>query len=927
MRLSVYRAGPVAPARSTSRRVVFALCALWCSTVTPLLAQHLNDTGQGNCHHATASIRTPDPATAGFDAQNCTHEVAATVDAASAVSASPQVSPRGMPEKPAGLDDASWDALQQAIRKAGAQQARLSPEGDPPGADGAASDLFGYSVDLDGDTALVGAISDDVGANTNQGSAYVFTRSGSTWTQEAKLTAGDGAVGDWFGISVALDGDTALVGAYRDAVGGSSYQGSAYVFTRSGSTWTQQAKLTAGDGAASDDFGISVAIDGDTALVGAYLDDVGANSDQGSAYVFTRSGSTWTQEAKLTAGDGAVGDRFGSSVAIDGDTALVGAYLDDVGANSNQGSAYVFTRSGSTWTQQAKLTAGDGAFGDGFGGSVAIDGDTALVGAIDDDVGANTDQGSAYVFTRSGSTWTQEAKLTAGDGAASDYFGYSVALDGDTALVGASVDAVGANINQGSAYVFTRSGSMWTQEAKLTAGDGAFGDGFGGSVAVDGDTALVGALYDDLGANSNQGSAYVFTRSGSTWTQEAKLTAGDGAVGDRFGSSVALDGDTALVGAYPDAVGGNSYQGSAYVFTRSGNTWTQQAKLVAADGAASDYFGWSVAVDGDTALVGAVLDAVGANSFQGSVYVFARSGTTWTQQAELTAGDGETYDLFGTSVALDGDTALVGAYGDNVGAASDQGSAYVFTRSDTTWTQQAKLVAGDGARGDEFGYSVALDGDTALVGAYQDYVGANSGQGSAYVFTRSDTTWTQQTKLVAGDGEAGDRFGISVALDGDTALVGAHSTGALNINPGSAYVFTRGGTTWLQQAKLLAGDGVELDLFGTSVDLDGDTALVGAHGYDVGVNSYQGSAYVFTRRGTTWAQAATLTAATGAAADHFGTSVALSSTMALVGAPNVDGLPPYGNPDEGAAYVFRIVLTMFANGFEEPARAITVPRR
>jgi len=913
MRLSVNRAGPVAPARSTSRRVVFALCVLWCSTVTPLLAQHLNDTGQGNCHNATASTRTPDPETTGFDAQNCPHEVAATVDADSAVSASSQASPRGMPEKPAGLDDAGWDSLQQAIRKAAVQQAKLSGDASLPGADGEADDYFGFSVALDGDTVLVGTYADDVGANIDQGSAYVFTRSGSTWTQQAKLTADDGAASDYFGYSVALDGDTVLVGAIYDTVGANSYQGSAYVFTRSGSTWTQQGKLTAGDGAAYDAFGWSVALDGDTSLVGAIYDDV-ANLDQGSAYVFTRSGSTWTQQTKLTAGDGAEGDYFGRSVALDGDSALVGASYDDV-FSSNQGSAYVFARSGSTWTQAAKLTAGDGAASDYFGFSVALDGDTALVGAYASDVGPNLDLGSAYVFTRSGSTWTQQTKLTAGDGAANDQFGISVALDGDTALVG----ALGDNSYQGSAYVFTRSGGTWTQEAKLTAGDGAAGDYFGRSVALDGDTALVGARYDDVGANTVQGSAYVFTCSGSTWTQQETLTTGDGAASDRFGFSVALDGDTALVGAIYDDVS-SSDQGSAYVFTRSGSTWTQEAKLTAGDGAAEDYFGVSVALDGDTALVGAYFDDVGVNSDQGSAYVFTRSGSTWTQAAKLVASDGEAIDRFAYSVALDGDTALVGAYGDY----SNQGSAYVFTRSGSTWTQEAKLMVGDGAAGDRFGISVALDGDTVLVGTYADDVGANIDQGSAYVFTHSGTTWTQEAKLTAGDGAAGDQFGWSVAIDGDTVLVGAiYDTVGANSYQGSTYVFTRSRTTWTQQAKLVAGEGAADDRFGISVALDGDTALVGAYGD----NSYRGSAHVFNRSDSAWTQAAKLTAGDGAASDQFGRSVALSSTTVLVGAPYVDGLPPYGNPNEGAAYVFSIVLGMFANGFEEPVRAITVPRR
>jgi hypothetical protein len=627
--------------------------------------------------------------------------------------------------------------------------------------------------------------------------------------------------------------------------------------------------------------------------------------------VFTRSGSTWTQQAKLVAGDGAITDRFGFSVTLDGNTALVGAYGDDVGVNGHQGSAYVFAHSGSTWTQQAKLVADDGAPNDYFGASVALDGNTALVGAYGDDVGVNSDQGSAYVFTRSGATWTQQAKLVAGDGAEGDEFGTSVALDGDTTLVGATYDDVSSS-NQGSAYVFTRSGSAWIQQAKLTAGDAATGDLLGRSVALDGDTALVGAYTDDVGAISDQGSAYVFTHSGSTWTQQAELTAGNGAMGDRFGYSVALDGNTALVGAYTDDLGANSDQGSAYVFTCSGDTWTQEAKLTAGDGAAGDRFGSSVALDGDTALVGAIYDDV-SSSNQGSAYVFTRSGTKWMQQAKLTAGDGANSDEFGWSVALDGDTALVGAYDAKVGANSDQGSAYVFTRSDNTWAQEAKLTAGDGAAYDQFGWSVALDGETALIGAYADNVGANRDQGSAYVFTRSGTAWTQQVKLTAGDGAAGDFFGNSVALDVDTAILGAVGDTS---DQGSAYVFTRIGTAWMQQAKLTVADGDTYSQFGWSVALDGDTALVAPYTETVGANIDQGSVYVFTRSGSTWTPHAKLTAGDGAARDVFGWSVALSSTTALVGAPHVDGLPPYGNHDEGAAYVFRIVLTMFANGFE-----------
>ena len=378
----------------------------------------------------------------------------------------------------------------------------------------------------------------------------------------AKLLASDTAAGDTFGVSVAIDGDTAVIGASNFVNGGS---GSAYVFTRSGTTWIEQAKLTASDAAAGDNFGLGVAIDGDTAVIGARYDDDGG-SDSGSAYVFTRSGTTWSQQAKLTASDAAAFDLFGSSVGIDGDTAVIGAWNDDDVA-SDSGSAYVFTRSGTTWSQQAKLTASDAAAGDLFGVSVAIDGDTAVIGAYrDDDAGSSS--GSAYVFTRSGTTWSQQVKLTASDAASSDFFGWSVGIDGDTAVIGARRND-DAGSDSGSAYVFTRSVTTWSEQAKLTAIDAAAGDRFGVTVAIDGDTAVIGATGDaDHGILT--GSAYVFTRSGTTWSEQAKLTASDAAEFDFFGGSVGIDGDSVVIGARLND-GAGSESGSAYVFDLAGN--------------------------------------------------------------------------------------------------------------------------------------------------------------------------------------------------------------------------------------------------------------------------------------------------------------------------------------------------------------------
>ena len=373
---------------------------------------------------------------------------------------------------------------------------------------------------------------------------------------------------------------------------------------------------------------------------------------------------------------------------------------------------------------------------------------------------------------------------------------------------------------------------IWIEQQKLLAMDATGGEQFGVSVSVSGDTAVVGAWSDgDLGTQS--GSAYVFTRSGTTWTEQQKLLASDGGPWAAFGRSTSIDGDTIVVGAYQHQ--------SAYVFVRSGTTWTEQQKLIPSDGPYIDGFGCSVSICGDTALVGSYTDDdSGVDS--GSADVFVRSGISWIEQQKLLATSGGPYDFFGISVSVNGDTALVGAIGD-YGTASNSGSAYVFVRSGTTWTQQQNFVASDGAADDKFGFSVSLSGDTALVGAYGD--DDNGGwSGSAYVFVRSGTIWTQQQKLLSGDGAASDHFGWSVSLSGDTALVGAYADDDTELDSGSAYVFIRSGTTWTQQGKLTASDGATGDQLGSSVSLSGDTALVGAQ-FDDDTGPSSGSAYVF----------------------------------------------------------------------------------
>jgi hypothetical protein len=380
-------------------------------------------------------------------------------------------------------------------------------------------------------------------------------------TEIQKLLADDGDSHNLFGYSVAIDGDRALIGAFGSN-SNAAQSGSAYVFHWNGGAWVQQAELLASDAEHARDFGYSVDLDGDIMLIGDPEDNAnGVRS--GSAYVFRWNGSAWVQQAKLLPSDGAAGDNFGYSVTISGDIALVGAYADDDNGGSS-GSAYVFRWNGSAWVQQAKLLASDGAAGDVFGWSVALDGDFALIGAYRDD-DMDFDSGSAYVFRWNGSAWLQQAKLTATDGAFFDNFGISVAIDGDTALVGAQRD-FDDGFQSGSAYVFHWNGSAWVQQAKLLATDGADGDGFGWSVALDGDFALIGAYRDDdMGVNS--GSAYVFGRSGGAWSESLKLLASDSSPFDElsFRTGVSISGARAIAGApFEDSNGSSA--GAAYIF-------------------------------------------------------------------------------------------------------------------------------------------------------------------------------------------------------------------------------------------------------------------------------------------------------------------------------------------------------------------------
>jgi hypothetical protein len=647
--------------------------------------------------------------------------------------------------------------------------------------DAAAGDTFGASVSISGTTAIVGA----PGHSAFAGSAYVFTETGGTWSQAAELQASDSAPGAWFGASVAVDGTNAVVGAPASA----GNTGSAYVFTQTGSAWPQAIEFTGTAPLAY--FGYAVAISGTSAIVGA----PGIPTKQGSAFIFTLSGGVWAQAAALAGTGNGVHD-FGSAVAINGTTAVVGAWFHTAGA------AYIFTASGGTWTMAAQVFPSDNRTG--FGAAVATSGTSVAVSAV----GSSGNGGRVYVYDVVGGTWTQTAEFVHSGREAGDFFGSrAVSISGSTIIVGTP-----AHGTVGDAFVFTLTSGNWTQVADLSNGDSNAHNNTGSAVAISSASVVAGAPGHD-----GMGRTYLFPTP-PPFHPVIGLQGGDTVSGDNFGASLAMSGTVVIAGA-PTHAG----RGSAYIFSETLNApftqaavraaplnnyvYEQPAELLGSDTAAGDSFGASVSISGTTAVVGAPAHAGG-----GRAYVFTETSGVWSQVAELQGSDTASGDSFGASVSISGTTAVVGAPGHTGG-----GAAYVFSAPSTAWSQVAELLGSDTTSGDSFGASVSIDGTNAVVGAP-----GHAGGGDAYIFSAPASTWTQVAEAKGSDTISGDSFGTAVAISGTIAVIGA--PGHVS---GRAYIFSQSGSVWPQASELIVSGSVAGDAFGTSVAISGTTAVVG----------------------------------------------------------------------------------------------------
>ena len=508
--------------------------------------------------------------------------------------------------------------------------------------------------------------------------------------------------------------------------------------------------------------------------------------------------------------------RFGLAIAVEGDTFVVGAHFN----SEFTGAAYVFTRTGNTWTQTQRLVAGDARQGDGFGSAVVIEGDTMVVGARTADPlpGIGEQAGAAYVFTRTGNTWTQTQQLVAGDPQESGRFGVDIAIDGDTMVIGApALDDVAQ-----ASYVFTRTANTWTQTQKLTVQDPDpdrdFSHAFGTTVAIDGDTAVIGNG-SPLGTLNS--AAFVFTRTANTWTQTQQLVANDQQPLDFFGSSIAIEGDTIVVGARESRTATLPPEGAAFVFTRTSNTWTQTQRIIDDVPVANDRFGSEVAIDGDAVLIGGGVSSPAVN-------VFAKTGDTWIKEHVLVQTTPEEFDFFGFGLAIDGETVISSAALTDVGNVTNAGSAYVFTIERETGFCNGEEVTVDLADGDR-----PTDGDDVILGTDgADVISAgdgndlicaeggddiiNAGNGADTVFAGSgdDTVNAGQGRDFIDSG-AGDDF-VSGGKGKDTIDGGAGdddlrgNEGTDTLNGGSGNDELRGG----QKADTINGGSGDDNLVG-----------------------------------------------------------------------------------------------------------------
>lgn len=761
---------------------------------------------------------------------------------------------------------------------------------------------FGYSVDFKDNRAIVGAPFGGTKFGVLSGSAiiYEYDPNAASWKEVKRIIPDDANARQFFGRMVAIEEDIAVVTA-RQYFEDSSSTGYAYIFAKDHggiNNWGQIARLEpqiVNNGLTN--FGGSISLSRDILAIGDSSDhEISASS--GAVYIFNRhkgGENNWGQTAKLKSGDAAKSDGFGVSVYISGNTLVVGACLNRTDGIRG-GSAYIFEREedADEWTQLKKLIATDIKDRDHFGRSVSKNNDIIVIGAPGRYSGDQA--GAVYLFSKDTggeNNWGQLTKLTKENGIAEDNFGASVTINNDMIVIGSPRDndlgaihiyktdaeanwkeirelkgedfneqKIGEIISVNEDLVmlgfpkenydkgivsFVRIDKETDQLGKVITIDGgnsASDQYFGTAVDLDGDIAIIGAYGDDENGRSS-GGAYIFSRENSSsdkWRMVTKLSPNDPEEYDLFGRKVAISGDVAIVGAYGSDDHGSS-SGSAYIFSKDTggeNNWGEVLKLTDPNGNEDDLFGYDVDVSRDIAVVG----AYGDQGFSGAVHIYKKhlgGRNNWGEVTKLRSRNGER-DLFGISVAIDEDVLLVTSNG--IGR---NGETYIFYQDSgglDNWGEIVKLTANRRQSSSLFGRTLDVSGDLAIIGASQE-----NNRGAVYLFSRNEggtDNWGILHKMTKPDAEEWDNFGHDVAIDKDILIIGMERASNLGATDGKAFLYAKdqgGIDNWGELAIIKGRDTVVGDNFGTSVALSGQIALIGTRDDEGGRNS--GSAYIF----------------------------------------------------------------------------------
>lgn len=740
----------------------------------------------------------------------------------------------------------------------------LDPEGIA-----APSNEAGASIALSADTVVVGAPSASPSPYLPSGAVEVFRNTGAGWIFEAVLKPGDAATGARFGASVALDGDVAVVTA---PAGSSGLAPSIYTFARSGTVWTQVNKMAQGN---SDETAISLS--GNTLAL-----------PDGKVYL--RAGSGWALEAQLQP-DSGNGESFGRAVAVDGERIAIGSVKSAYHV-PEQFYIYTFTRVGSVWSREGKIDLGSQDYVAPSFFRLAVSNNTIVAGTTH----------GVSAFVRNGGTWSLQGTLD--PLGATTEFGKSLAIDGDHAIVGAPGDTILGHGNAGSIYLFTRASGTWTRTMRLyDAATSDFSFALGASLALEGETIVSGSPRATTESGAS-GKGSVFKTSGGSWQLVANLSSGNSHTGDGFGWSVARAGSNLLVGAPGAASDSVWVTGAAYIFSSLSGSWVESSRLIPTS-TRTQGFGVSTSLDGNTAVIGAPRD-----DQVGAAYVYVENNGSWPLQARLTSGSSALTN-FGQSVSVEDDVLVVGEPGPS--GLDVPGKTHVFERAGSTWSAQFEFQATDSSNGDLFGSAVALSGDRLVVGAPRADIGIEQDSGAAYIFRRSGALWIQEAKVTAPVPITGSYVGGSVAIAGDTVVVGGGAYSTLSSARGGAFVFHRTGGQWDFVASLQPLTNESSASFGYSVSIAADesTILVGTP-YRTDISSYAGAVYAFRNNGFGWALSSnyygTPPPTPFVQGDHFGTSVSASTEGAAFGAPQ-DGTG-------GAVYSESVGNAVFKSGFD-----------